>query len=44
MKRILLVEDQRDMREQLAETLREEQYEVTEADGVQRGFWEFQKQ
>lgn len=41
MKRILLVEDQRDMREQLAETLREEQYEVTEADGVQRGFWEF---
>lgn len=43
MKRILLVEDQRDMREQLAEILREEQYEVTEADGMQRGFWEFQK-
>lgn len=44
MKRILLVEDQRDMREQLAEILREEQYEVTEADGVQSGFWVFQKQ
>lgn len=43
MKWILLVEDQRDMREQLAEILREEQYEVVEADGVQRGFWEFQK-
>ncbi len=43
MRRILLVEDQRDMREQLAEILREEQYEVAEADGVQRGFWEFQK-
>lgn len=44
MKRILLVEDQRDMREQLTEILREEQYEVTEADGVQSGFWAFQKQ